>query len=72
LIELDRGTDLTARAHFNMGYIYYYYKQEHEQGAYHFEKARKMDPVKYGTEKWLGRPTNPERIETPPQGPHQR
>jgi tetratricopeptide (TPR) repeat protein len=72
LIGLDRGTDFTARAHFNMGVIYYYYKKEYDQAAYHFEIARKMDPVKYSTEKWLGNPVNQERIETPPQKPHQR
>lgn len=72
LIEIDRGTDYTARAHFNMGFIFYYLLKDYQQAAYHFEIARRMDPVKYGTEKWLGRPIEPEKIETLPGKVHQR
>lgn len=72
LIELDRGTDYTARAHYNMGIVYYYYIKDYEKAAFHFEEARRMDPVKYNTEKWLGKPVQVEKIETPPAKQHQR
>jgi tetratricopeptide (TPR) repeat protein len=72
LIEIDRGTDYTGRAHFNMGFICYYYTKDYEQASYHFEEARRVDPVKYNTEKWLGKPIEVEKIETLPGRQHQR
>lgn len=70
LIELDRGTDFTARAHFSIGMIYYYQIHDYQQASYHFEIAGKMNPEKYGTEKWLGKPdNNAERIVTPATRP---
>ena len=65
LLRIDRGTDYSARAHFNMGMIYYYYLNDFQQASYHFEYARRMSPEKYNTEKWLGKPLDVQRIETP-------
>lgn len=66
LIQADRGTDLTARAHYNMGIIYYYQLNDYPRASHHFEIARRMNPTKYPTEKWLGKPNeNVTRIETP-------
>ncbi len=65
LIRVDRGTDFSARAHFNMGMIYYYRLNDYQKASFHFESARRMNPEKYNTEKWLGKPMEVTRIETP-------
>jgi protein O-mannosyl-transferase len=65
LIRVDRGTDFSARAHFNIGMIYYYRLNDYQKASFHFENARRMNPEKYNTEKWLGKPMEVTRIETP-------